>query len=198
MDPDVEPYIPISALNAYLYCPHRLYREHVLHEWADNAFTVDAAFLHRHVDEPGRRGPQTTRIWVKSERLRLVGIVDVVEEAGELVPVEYKRGRGGPWLNDAVQVCAQAMCLEEQTGRPVGHGYIWYARSRRRRRVAFDAVLRRRVEETVHAVRAVLAGEVVPPNAYGPRCDGCSLLPICLPVESAFLRRLGPEALEGA
>jgi len=197
VDPDDQLYVPLYALNAYQYCPHRAYREYVLGEWAHNVLTVDAEVKHRRIDEGGRHTTQagrrqTRRVPVKSERYRLTGIVDVVEEGdGQLVPVEYKRGRAGPWPSDMVQLCAQVLCLEEQTGRSINHGYIWYMASRQRCRVDCDAGLRAKTLQVVSSVRRVLSGTEVPPAVYEPqRCEPCSLEPLCMPKAVAFLNDL--------
>lgn len=190
MDPDDEVYVPLYALNAYLYCPHRAYREYVLCEWADNVHTVDAQIRHRRVHQgtPRRTAvapdrAQTRRVAVRSDRYRIAGVVDVVEDVGGTVaPVEYKRGRGGPWPNDEAQLCAQALCLEEQTGQPVERGYLWYMQSRRRFPVEMSPELRARTERVIEEVRAVMEGREVPRARWEPaRCLPCSHHPVCLP-----------------
>lgn len=193
MDADDELYVPLYALNAYLYCPHRMYREYVLSEWADNHMTVDARYRHARADTTSRRTDddqvQSTRVWVKSDALRLAGIVDVVEEAGcDLYPVEYKRGRSGRWDNDRVQLCAQAICLEEQLGRPIRSGYVFYFSDRRREEVPFAPQLRQKTLETIQQVRAVLEGERVPAAVYSVKCRDCSMQPVCLPLETQRLK----------
>jgi len=195
MDADEELYIPLSALNAYSYCPHRMYREHVLHEWEDNVFTVDGEIQHERAHTEGNFGDgdisQMTRVFVKSDRHRLVGIVDVVESRdGRLYPVEYKHGRKGKWFNDELQVCAQALCLEEQCGCSIDRGYIWYAGSRRRVEVLFTEALRRQVVEIAAAARRVYEGEMTPPAEPSRRCKGCSIRPLCLPVETRQLNQM--------
>jgi len=194
VDPDDDLYVPLYALNAYQYCPHRAYREYVLGEWAHNALTVDAEIKHRRVEQGGRHMTQsghrqTRRVPVKSERHRLMGVIDVVETGdGHVVPVEYKRGRAGPWPSDMVQLCAQALCLEEHLGRPVTHGYIWYMGSRQRCRVACGTELRQKTLQVATAVRRLLLGLEVPAAAYEPRrCDPCSLEPLCMPRTVAAL-----------
>ncbi|MGE5591413.1 MAG: CRISPR-associated protein Cas4 [Bacillota bacterium] len=190
---DDEQYVPLYALNAYLYCPHRMYREYVLNEWADNHLTVDARYRHARADSPSRRTDddqvQSTRVWIKSEALRVAGIADVVEEtAGLLYPVEYKRGRSGLWDNDRVQLCAQALCLEEQLHRSIDAGYVFYFTDRRREQIPFTAALREKTVQTIERVRAVLEGQVVPPAVYSVKCRDCSIQPVCLPLETQRLK----------
>ena len=110
--------LSISYLNALEYCPRRFYYECALSEFLDNAHVVEGTMRHERSDS-GRTTSEdgvTTlrRVWVWSDRLRLSGFADVVEEQeGQLTPVEYKKGKMGEWLNDHVQLCAQALCLEE-------------------------------------------------------------------------------------
>lgn len=98
-----------------------------------------------------------------------------------LRPVEYKRGRKSRWENDHVQLCAQALCLEEMFDMPVPEGLIFHAASHQRTTVLFDDALRAATEQAVASLRAVLASGRVPPAFLKPQCDGCSLREICLP-----------------
>jgi CRISPR-associated exonuclease Cas4 len=129
----------------------------------------------------GRRIETALPVW--SERLGLVGKCDVVEflADGTPYPVEYKHGARKKWLNDDLQLAAQALCLEEMTGRTVSKGAIFYHGSRRRREVTIGAALRIELEQTVAAVRAMLASGVLPPPLNDARCRECSLNDICQP-----------------
>jgi CRISPR-associated exonuclease Cas4 len=107
-------------------------------------------------------------------------------------PVEHKRSRPKAGDEDRVQLCAQALCLEEMLGVPVPSGALFYGKTRRRTDVAFDAALRRRAEQTAAETRALFAaGATPPPPAVAP-CKSCSLLPACRP--DAFRRRQGGVA----
>src|SRR5256886_7625708 len=144
--------IPISALNTLEYCPRRFYYQFVQSDMVINEFVLEGALLHRRVNQAGTQTVgqdvmQTTRLYLYSEELRLSGFTDVIEEQGGLlIPVEYKHGQQGEWLNDAIQLCAQALCLEERLpGKaPIPYGYIFYAGSRRRGRGGFIPELRAR------------------------------------------------------
>jgi CRISPR-associated exonuclease Cas4 len=131
------------------------------------------------------------RVYLWSDRLRVAGFADVVEEqASELVPIEYKRGRMGHWLNDHIQLCAQAICLEERMGKPVQRGEIFYWRSRRRVTVDITPELRTRTEAAVAQAFALLeAGRMPPPINQRAKCRDCSLEGICLPREVLMLTR---------
>ena len=183
--------IPLSALQHWCYCPRQCALIHVEQIFAENLFTLRGRAVHSQVDQPGvetRAGLRVERalpVW--SERLGLIGKCDAVEfEAdGTPYPVEYKAGNRAkaPWIAacDDLQLAAQALCLEEMTGKPVPAGALFYARSKRRREVKIDAALRRRVEEAVAAVRALLDADVLPAPIFDARCDKCSLAEICQP-----------------
>ncbi|MCX8085968.1 MAG: CRISPR-associated protein Cas4 [Rhodocyclaceae bacterium] len=183
--------IPISALQHWCYCPRQCALIHVEQVFAENLFTLRGQAVHRQVDTPGietRAGLRIERalpVW--SERLGLIGKCDVVEfEAdGSPYPVEYKAGSRAKaaWIAacDDLQLAAQALCLEEMTGKAVPYGAIFYARSKRRREVAIDAGLRARVEEATHAVREMIEGAVLPAPNYDARCEKCSLADVCQP-----------------
>ncbi len=129
----------------------------------------------------GARAEYALPVW--SDQLGLVGKCDVAEfwPDGTVYPVEYKHGARKKWLNDDLQLAAQAICLEEMTGKPVTHGAIYHHTSRRRREVAITGSLRQQVEETVAAVRTLLASGQLPPPVNDARCKECSLKEICQP-----------------
>ncbi len=206
----MDDYLPISMLNQLLYCPRRFWYIHVLGEMEINAPVLEGTLLHEHAHTPGRetddRGrPVRRRVHLWSDRLGLIGFADLVELAGgALLPVEFKHGRQGRWDNDAVQLCAQALCLEEMTGRGVARGEIFYWGSRHRVEVVFDDALRAQTEAAVAQARALLAAGQMPPPLRGTRapvaakCHSCSLEPICLPAEMARLGSPAPAARRAA
>lgn len=183
--------IPLSALQHWCYCPRQCALIHVEQVFADNLHTLRGQAVHKQVDQPGvetRAGVRVERalpVW--SDRLGLIGKADVVEfeSDGTSYPVEYKHGsrNKAPWIAacDDLQLAAQAMCLEEMTGKPVPVGALFYATSKRRREVAIDAGLRQRVEEATAAVRALVDGAVLPAPTIDKRCDKCSLRELCQP-----------------
>jgi len=204
--------IPISALNALEYCPRRFYYQFVQGVTLVNEYVLEGALAHQRVHQAktrtmGEGEMQTTHMYLFSERLRISGFADVTEgQGGLLIPVEYKhgaQGKHGGWLNDAVQLCAQALCLEERLGdmsgqgRPQGtaqripHGYIFYMASRRRVQVQFTAELRERTLAAIARAFQVAMLETPPPPLNGEdvvRCPGCSLLSLCLPDEVTLLQ----------
>ena len=179
--------LPLSLLNDFLYC-HRRAALKIVEGWRSaNQHTARGDIVHEHADLPGydiAKGVTLLRalpVW--SERLGLNGKCDIVERHpdGALFPVEFKLGKRRQWENDDVQLCAQAICLEEMFGRAVARGAIFHADSKRRREVEFTAELRARTEDTARQLHELLATESVPPAEYKEACEECSLFEICLP-----------------
>ncbi|MBD3886692.1 CRISPR-associated protein Cas4 [Phormidium tenue FACHB-886] len=187
-------YIPIAALNQYAYCPHRCWRMFCLGGFVDNQYTIEGTSLHDRVHTTGEGQREETwqirAVWLKSERYRLIGKSDLIEENdGRRYPVEYKRGHRGEFDNDELQVCAQALCLEEMTDQPVTLGYLYYAQSHQRQPVEISAELRQQAIATIAAVAQILDTGAMPPAIYSPRCKGCSLYTQCLPKAAAKVTR---------
>lgn len=191
MDSD---YIPIAALNQYAYCPHRCWRMFCVGEFVDNHSTIEGTSLHERVHSPGEGHReeiwQIRAIWLKSQRYKLVGKADLIEESnGNWYPVEYKRGSKGEWDNDELQVCAQAICLEEMTGKPVNLGYVYYAQSHQRQPVEISVELRQQAIATIESVSTMLQTGNMPSAIYSKRCQGCSLYQQCLPQANTKVNR---------
>src|SRR6266852_8444030 len=191
--------IPISSLNALEYCPRSFYYQVVQGEMPINEFVLEGQLAHRRVHQAGSHTTaegeiEITRLYLSSEALHLTGFADVIEErAGVLIPVEYKHGHQGNWLNEHIQLCAQALCLEErQPGKPpIAYGYIFYIGSRRRLRVMLTADLRERTLAAITRAFQVAMLETPPSPLSGAdvvRCPGCSLQPLCLPDEVTLLQ----------
>jgi CRISPR-associated exonuclease Cas4 len=179
--------VMVSALEHYVYCPRQCALIHVEQVFDENLYTMRGRMLHKRVDTPEAVLERTIRIEravpIWSNRLGLVGRADVVEflPDGTPFPVEYKSGVKGRKLHDDIQLCAQAICLEEMLQRPVPKGAVYYYKSRRRRDVSFTQELRRKVGETVAAVRSLIENAVLPPPLGDARCDKCSLQDACMP-----------------
>lgn len=192
MSPD---YIPLAMLNALAYCPRRFVYEHVQGEMLLNAHVVEGQLRHQGVDLGGTawvgEGVQERRVYVWSERLHLAGMCDVVEERdGQVYPVEYKKGRPGRWKNDHVQLCGQALCLEERLNITIAQGAIFYFATRRREVVVFTHELRAEVVQLAEVAQQLSASGVLPPPIdTRAKCRDCSLQPLCLPDEVRLLMR---------
>ncbi|MEO2087965.1 MAG: CRISPR-associated protein Cas4, partial [Gemmataceae bacterium] len=198
--------IPVRALNQATYCPRLYYLQYVDCVMPTNEHVEGGLFDHRRVDDPNLKlktrtdgeAARTRGVPVSSESLGLSGVLDQIEEKnGERYPVETKHGTaprdsdGKPttWDNDAVQLCAQAMLLEEQGGPPVGRGFQFYAGSRERVPVEFTPELRRKTLDTIALCRDLSASDAPPPPLPAElrhRCFGCSLAPVCLPEETLY------------
>lgn len=186
-----EDLIPISALQHYLYCPRQCALIHLEQQWADNRLTAEGLLLHQRSDRPHaerRRGVRTvTAMPLLSLELGVTGKADVVEfhcsgEEEQVFPVEYKRGRPKSHCADEVQLCAQAMCLEEMLAKPVESGALFYGQIRRRQDVVFDSPLRSLTRKTVADVHAMLRSQALPGARYEfRRCEACSLVDLCQP-----------------
>ena len=190
---DPPDYLPISMLNQLEYCERRFWLMYVQGEMEINAPVLEGIQQHErtHAGGVAREGEASVRrrVYVWSDRLRVSGFADLVEEReGELLPVEYKRGAMNRWLNDQVQLCAQAICLEERIGRPVREGRIFYWRSRRRVKVEFTLGLRAHTQSAAGRAFELLArGRIPAPIDRQAKCRDCSLENICLPREVLLL-----------
>lgn len=191
-----ETYMPLSQINTYVFCPRRFYYESVEGHQIINAHVEEGKIKHEHVHtevKNRRKGDKTIshRQYLASDTLGVSGYTDLVEEkTGVPYPVEFKKAGMGNWLNDQVQLCLQGMLLEEKTGVSIPHGYIFYIGSKRRRKVPFDAELRETTRRYLNEARALLASRKIPKPVHDNRCNGCSMRPVCLPDEVAYLHEL--------
>lgn len=179
--------LPLSLLNDYLYCPRRAALK-IVEGWRQaNQHTERGDIVHEHSDLPGYevvKGVTLLRaLPVYSEKYGLSGKCDIVEQHpdGSMVPVEFKLGKRRKWENDDAQVCAQALCLEEISGRAVTRGAIFHADSKRRREVVFTPELRETTIAAIRALHGLLSSSEVPRAPYREACEECSLFKICLP-----------------
>ncbi len=199
--PGEEDPVPLSALQHWAYCPRQCGLIHLEQAFDDNLHTLRGQAVHRQVDDPGmeiRRGLRVERalpVW--SDALGLIGKADVVEfePDGTPYPVEYKHGSRNKAADiaacDDLQLAAQALCLQEMTGRAVSEGALFYATSRRRRVVMLDATLFAQVrtvrDEVVHMLAS---GRLPAPTTDTRRCKACSLRDRCQPEALARLAAL--------
>lgn len=187
--------VMVSALEHWSYCPRQCGLIHLEQTYDENLFTLRGNRAHERVDEVADRVEEGVRvvrampIW--SDRLGLTGRADAVEFHGATpFPVEYKVGKPRNWGHEALQLCAQGMCLEEMLRVSVPAGALYYHGSRKRRAVTFDAELREAVEAAVVAVRVMLHGSRLPAAPNDARCPNCSLFDACLPSVVANPARL--------
>jgi CRISPR-associated exonuclease Cas4 len=180
------PPVMLSALEHYSYCPRQCALIHVEQVWSENLYTMRGRDVHEHVDEVSSheqgsvRSERALPLW--SRRLNLVGKADQVEFYGDLpYPVEYKSGRQRKGHHETLQLCAQALCLEEMFGVTVDKGALYWHGSRERREIVFSDAMRDEVAKVAAAVGALLENDMLPPPVNDKRCEGCSLREACLP-----------------
>jgi len=188
--------IPLSALQHAVYCLRQAALIHLERLWEENRFTAEGHILHLQADLPKERKQRgvrrVTALPLASRRLQIAGVADLVEfrsreGGGETAfPVEYKRGKAKLHRADEVQLCAQALCLEEMTGQPVPEGALYYGETKRRVLVPIDTDLRQLTEATIAQLRRVFTTlETPPPLENTSRCRACSLLDLCRPTAMA-------------
>ena len=179
--------LPLSALQHWLFCPRQCALIHMEGLWAENRLTAEGRVLHERADQghpESRDGARVLRsVQVASEAHGLHGVADVVEMRGARpYPVEYKRGRPKSHRADEVQLCGQAICLEEMTRQPVPEGALFYGRNRRRKVVAMDDDLRALTLSVAAEAREAIDASILPPPVHEPRrCGACSLAELCRP-----------------
>jgi CRISPR-associated exonuclease Cas4 len=199
-------FIPLSALQHYAYCPRQCALIHVERAWAENTLTAEGRVLHERAHEAGSESRGDVRIArglsLQSTALGIHGVADVVEFHRQAdgswhpFPVEYKRGRPKFTPIDAVQLCAQALCLEDTLKTTLTRGALFYGETRRRQDVVFDEPLRTETRHLIAEVREMFAAGRTPTAVYELRkCRACSLLALCQPrassrSASAYLDRL--------
>jgi CRISPR-associated exonuclease Cas4 len=180
--------LPISALQHLLYCERQCALIHIERVWEENLFTAEGRILHDKVDSGEnsvRAGRRIARsLPLRSLALGLSGIADVVEFGPgrtEVFPVEYKRGRSKAADWDRVQLCAQAMCLEEMLDVVITEGALFYGKTRRRERGDFDDELRAETRKAAERLHRLIEARRTPPAVYSAKCDACSLFHACMP-----------------
>lgn len=201
--------LPLSALQHLLFCERQCALIHIEQVWADNLFTAEGNLLHERTHEgpdESRPGVRITRgMPVRSFALGLSGQCDVVEfhrgstrasrvEEGaspsfsSIIPVEYKRGKPKAHAADEVQLCAQALCLEEMLGIHIERGMLYYGKRRRRTDVVFHSALRELTRDTAQRLHALIDSRATPAAQREKKCESCSLLEICMPDAMRFRR----------
>lgn len=210
-NPDTDPHLPVRMLNEFTYCPRLGYLEWVLGEWEENLETRQGTFGHRHVDKPDRKQitspnsqpvlkePENEVVHARSMMLAsdtegLLAKLDLLELEGDVAtPVDYKRGKApdvpeGAYEPERVQLCAQGLILRDH-GYQCDEGVLYFIASKRRVTIPFTDELIARTRELAQQFREVAATKRCPPPLDdSPKCPRCSLVGICLPDETNWLR----------
>ncbi len=223
-----EDFLLLSGIQHMAFCERQWALIHIEQVWAENLRTLEGKHLHDRADDPfgdeTRKGIRVVRAMpVVSNRLGLRGVADVVEfhrveaaQEGTAIrlnnrkgwwkpyPVEYKRGRPKRDDRDAVQLCAQAIALEEMLDTVIESGFLYYNQIKHREHIAIDAALRGRVEELARKMHNMMAVGITPKATKGKRCSLCSLSEICQPsltlryrsIESYLARMVDSEVVD--
>lgn len=184
----------ISALQHLIFCPRQCALIHIEQVWAENQFTVEGEIMHERAHGEAVENRRNIKIEYSmplcSYELGLRGFADIVEleyqgpgrkKIISILPVEYKRGKPKKNNSDKVQLCAQAMCLEEMTGVGIGKGLIYYGKHKKRFEVDLDADLRQEVRQTALDFHQLIDSAITPAPEYNKKCLSCSLMELCMP-----------------
>lgn len=197
--------IPLSALQHFAFCPRQCALIHIERVWEENSLTAQGRVLHDRTHEAGAESRGDLRLAralpLQSAEHGLHGVADMVEfhrqpdGTWQPFPVEYKRGRPKFTPIDAVQLCAQALCLEEMLATAIPAGALFYGETRRRQDITFDEELRKETLTLAAAVRAMITSGQTPAPVYAKHCHACSLIARCQPramarSASAYLAQL--------
>jgi len=188
--------LPLSALQHLLFCERQCALIHVERLWSENRYTAEGRIMHERVHMTDRESRGKIRIEygvpLRSLGLGLVGQADVVEfhkieglkgqsQLWQPFPVEYKRGKAKKENWDRVQLCAQAICLEEMLGIVIPGGALFYGKTRRRQDVAIDQALRAETIDAARRLHALVSSNRTPDPVYAAKCESCSFIGLCLP-----------------
>lgn len=196
---DEADFIPLSALQHYVFCPRQCALIHIEQIWQENGHTAEGHLFHKTVHAGGaktRKGVRTeTDLQIKSYKLGITGRTDAVEfkiVAGKevLFPIEYKKGSAKNHITaDSIQLCAEALCLEEMLHVTIPAGALYYGEMRRRVDVEFNNELRKKTEEIAKSVHKLFDSRETPPPCKNLNCSSCSLNESCLPAISSDYER---------
>ncbi|MGA9110771.1 MAG: CRISPR-associated protein Cas4 [Smithella sp.] len=188
---NIDDLIQLSALQHYAFCPRQCALIHVEQVWAENRLTAEGRIMHEHVHEEGDESRGDVHIErgasLRSLRLGLIGKSDVVEYhrqadgSWQAFPVEYKRGKPKIDESDKIQLCAQALCLEEMLNASIPAGALFYGKTRRRLDVDFNETLRQEMEAAAIKTHELIDAGITPAPVYAKRCESCSLIAECMP-----------------
>lgn len=189
---DEDSLVPISALQHLLFCERQWALIHLEQIWEENRLTMEGQLLHEKVDVPHTENKGNIKIVrslsIRSLKLGLTGIADLVEfhknDKGEIIkiyPVEYKRGKPKRDLSDMVQLCAQALCLEEMLDFQITHAAFFYNEIKKRAEISIDDSLRKETIQKIKRLHEVNNAKKTPPAKFDKKCKNCSLLNWCMP-----------------
>ena len=185
-----EDWIQLSSLQHYVFCPRQCGLIHVAGIWKENLFTAKGTVMHKKVDSEEdeiRNNKHIVRsLNVYSREYGLSGRADVVEftehdNTISVYPVEYKVGKPKSHLADEIQLCAQALCLEEMMNTTIPQAALFYGKTRHRLDIELTGILRDRTRDTIMKVHKIIKSEIIPEAKYEKKCDTCSIYDACQP-----------------
>lgn len=180
-------FIALSAIQHYIFCPRQCALIHIEDAWRENVLTAKGRRLHERVDSGDDERRFDVRfvraLRIHSYEYGLAGKADMVEfhENGDVIPIEYKRGKPKQDASDTAQLAAQAMCLEEMMHTKIAYGYLYYGRLRRRIRVEIDDALRETTTTVIARIHEMVREKHTPQAKYMKKCKRCSLFDVCMP-----------------
>lgn len=188
---DEDELVLLSALQHFVFCKRQCALIHIEQAWSENLLTAEGRLMHEKADSGNYESRGDMRIEyslpMRSLRLGLSAKADVVEfhrnSDGTWLPfpVEYKHGKPKADNCDKVQLCAQAICLEEMLGVEITSGALFYGQTRRREDVVFDRKLRTETEDIALKVHELIGSKNTPKPEYSKKCNNCSLIELCMP-----------------
>ena len=187
--------LPISALQHLSFCKRQCALIHIERLWAENRLTIEGQHLHQKVHDSTCKEKRSNIKYLRgidlwSSKYNIIGKADLVEihyeahstkKMTRIIPVEYKHGKPKSNNSDTVQLCAQALCLEEMFNMPISSGHIYYGRTHKRLIVDFDTVLLNQTQNLISELHSLIQSGITPTATYSSKCDQCSLINICMP-----------------
>ncbi len=187
--------LPLSGLQHLIFCERQCALIHIEQLWAENRLTAEGRIMHERVHDVDREESRgevriESSMPLRSLQLGLIAKADVVEfhrdashhkDLWRPFPVEYKRGKPKKDNSDKVQLCAQALCLEEMLDVEITSGALFYGKTRRRQDVVLDSALRKETTDTAKRFHELVDARVTPRAVYSKKCDSCSMYQLCLP-----------------
>ena len=206
MENNEQAFLRLSGLKHFVFCRRRWALVHIEQLWEENALTLDGHYLHERVHDAGfteSRGSVvlSRAMPIRSQNLHITGECDMVElhrdpsgvpihgreGTWRLYPVEYKRGKPDERGADEMQLCAQALCLEEMFVTDIPEGAVYYAQTHRRRNVIFTEKLRQQVRAALEEMHQLFARGYTPRAKMTRACKNCSMVNLCQPALSKRL-----------
>jgi CRISPR-associated exonuclease Cas4 len=195
--------VAISALQHFMFCERQCALIHIDRLWEENFLTAKGRQMHNRVNDAEDETRDDIRICrsleLFSENLGIHGLSDVVEyhPDSRIIPIEYKKGKPKDGFEDKIQLCAQALCLEEMNARNIEYGFLYYGATRKREHVFFEKPLRDLTKQTIELTTALIAGGKTPEAVFSKKCKSCSLIDLCMPKKKTKVKSYIEASIQG-